>query len=67
MGEDGKIVYKVVIDDKGVQTEAEQAGQRAGDSFGKGAGTMEQVWIGAARRIGEAFVNMAISAAKSAG
>lgn len=67
MGEDGKIVYKVVIDDKGVQTEAEQAGQRAGDSFGKGAGTMEQVWIGAARRIGEAFVNMAINAAKSAG
>lgn len=67
MGEDGKIVYKVVIDDKGVQTEAEQAGQRAGDSFGKGAGTMEQVWTGAARRIGEAFTNMAINAAKAAG
>ena len=67
MGEDGKIVYKVVIDDKGVQTEAEQAGQRAGDSFGKGAGTMEQVWIGAARRIGEALVNLVGSAAKSVG
>lgn len=67
MGEDGKIVYKVVIDDKGVQTEAEQAGQRAGDSFGKGAGVMEQVWIGAARRIGEAFTNVALNAAKAAG
>lgn len=67
MGEDGKIVYKVVIKDDGVESEAQQAGQRAGDSFGKGAGTMEQVWIGAARRIGEAFVNMALNSAKAAG
>ena len=67
MAEDGKIVYKVKIDDSGVETEAQQAGTRAGDSFGKGAGTFEEVWTGAARRIGEAFVNMALNAARKAG
>ena len=66
MAEDGKIVYKVKIDDSGVATEAEQAGKTAGTHFSSGAGTMEEVWRGAARRIGEAFVDMAAKAARSA-
>ena len=63
MGEDGKVIYKVVIDDSGVENEAEAAGQKAGGGVERGAksGTnaFEQMMIGAARRIGEAFVNMA--------
>lgn len=63
MGEDGKVIYKVVIDDSGVENEAEAAGHKAGGGVERGAksGTnaFEQMMIGAARRIGEAFVNMA--------
>lgn len=63
MGEDGRVIYKVVIDDSGVENEAEAAGQKAGGGVERGArsgtGAFEQMMIGAARRIGEAFVNMA--------
>lgn len=64
--EDGKVIYKVVVDDNGVEGEAERAGRKAGDGIERGskggAGKFEQVMIGAARRIGEAFVEMAIKA-----
>lgn len=66
MGEDGKIIYRVVVNDDGVEHEAEAAGRRAGDGVERGsqAGTsrFEQAMIGAARRIGEAFVDMAARA-----
>ena len=66
MAEDGKIIYKVDIDDSGVESDAQAAGERAGSAVEKGAskgGTaLEQVMTGAARRVGEAFVNMASSA-----
>ena len=66
MGEDGKIIYRVVVNDDGVEHEAEAAGRRAGDGVERGsqAGTsrFEQAMIGAARRIGEAFVDMAAKA-----
>ncbi len=66
MGEDGRIVYRVVVNDDGVEHEAEAAGRRAGDGVERGsqAGTsrFEQAMIGAARRIGEAFVDMAAKA-----
>ena len=66
MAEDGKIVYKIVIDDNGVITEAARVGKDAGDAFGRGAGAMEEVWKGASRRIGEAFVEMARDAVRQA-
>lgn len=63
MGEDGKIIYKVVINDDGVEKEAEAAGRKAGDGVERGAAPgasgFQQVMIGAARAIGEAFVQMA--------
>ena len=66
MGEDGKVIYKVVIDDDGVEAEAERAGQKAGDGVDRGArpgtGTFKEMMIGAARAIGEAFVQMAQNA-----
>lgn len=66
MGEDGKIIYRVVIDDRDVVAESEQAGQRAGDGVERGAKSgasgFEQMMIGAARRIGQAFVEMAAKA-----
>lgn len=64
MAEDGKIIYKVTIDDSGAESEAAAAGQRAGEAFGGGASAMDEVWTGAARRVGEAFVNMAFEAAR---
>lgn len=69
MGEDGKVIYKVVIDDKNVDKEAEAAGQKAGGGVERGAksgaGAFEQMMTGAARRIGEAFVNMAAKAGEA--
>lgn len=63
MGEDGKVIYKVVIDDDGVESAAENAGRKAGDGVDRGArpgtGAFKEAMIGAARAIGEAFVNMA--------
>lgn len=58
MGEDGKIVYKVVIDDSGAIESVEQIGRKSG-------GALEEVMTGAARRIGEAFVNMAAKAGEA--
>ena len=68
MGEDGKIIYKVVIDDADAASDAERAGQKAGDGVERGArpGTsaFKEMMIGAARAIGEAFVEMAAKAVK---
>lgn len=67
MAEDGKIIYKVVVDDSGTASAAEKAGQSAGGAFEKGAkpggGAFKEVMVGAARQIGAAFVNMASEAA----
>lgn len=73
MAEDGKIVYKVHIDASDAVSEAEEAGKKAGESLEKGtksvsedtkkdADLMSEVWVGAARKIGEAFVDMAARA-----
>lgn len=66
MAEDGKIVYKVHVDDSGALDEAERAGSKAGESLARGAekgsGLLGEVMTGAARRIGEAFVNMSARA-----
>ena len=55
MAEDGRIVYKVECDTSGMESQASDAGRRAGNS-------LEEAMTGAARRIGEAFVNMAAQA-----
>lgn len=52
MAEDGRIVYKVECDTSGMESQASAGGHRAGS-------TLEEVMTGAARRIGEAFINMA--------
>lgn len=66
MAEDGKIIYKVDIDDSGVETDALAAGERAGSAVergaSKGGSAFEEIMTGAARRVGEAFVNMASQA-----
>ena len=68
MAEDGKIIYKVTLDDSGVEKEGEAAGRKAGDGVHRGAshgtGLFKEAMIGAARRIGEAFVEMAAKAIK---
>lgn len=66
MAEDGKIVYKIVIDDSGAITAARTSGTQVGSEFATGASSMEQVWTGACRRIGEAFINMAVGAVRQA-
>ena len=66
MGEDGKIIYKVVIDDADAASEGEAAGRKAGDGVERGAsrgtGAFKEMMIGAARAIGEAFVEMTAKA-----
>jgi tape measure domain-containing protein len=69
LGEDGRIVYRVVIDDNGVESEAANAGQRVGGALEKsargGTSAFEQLMIGAARKIGAAFVEMAAKGVQS--
>lgn len=70
MGEDGKIIYKVVINDDGAAEQGEAAGRRAGDGVERGAkrGTSAfgEMMTGAFRRIGAAAVEMAANSAKAA-
>ncbi len=65
MAEDGKIVYKITVDDSGAIVAAERAGEKVKDQFDKGAGgssLFEKMMTGAAHRIGAAFVDMAARA-----
>lgn len=68
MAEDGKIIYRVEVDSSDAVSEARAGGERAGaamrESAEKHGGPFENIWIGAARRIGEAFVNMSAQAVK---
>ena len=63
MAEDGKIIYKVTLDDSNVESEAHAAGQKAGDGVergaSRGASGFQEMMIGAARYIGQAFIEMA--------
>lgn len=59
MAEDGKIVYKVVVDSDGVVESAESAGKKAG-------GALNNVMTGAARRVGAALVEVGAKAASAA-
>ena len=63
MAEDGKIVYKVTLDDSGVESEAQKAGEKAGGGVergaSRGAGAFQEMMVGAARYIGQAFIEMA--------
>ena len=69
MAEDGKIIYKVVVDDKDAVSAAESAGQKAGGGFERGAkagtGAFHEIATGAFRQIGAAAVNMAAQAANA--
>ena len=58
MGEDGKIVYRVVVDSDGVVSDVSRAGR-------EGGGAWEEIWTGVCRRVGEAFVNMAAKAGQA--
>lgn len=61
--EDGKIIYKVVINDDDVPSKAQEAGKKAGNGIEHGArsgtGLFKEMMTGAARHIGESFVEMA--------
>lgn len=63
MAEDGKIIYKVVINSDGVVEEVQNVGSAAGSALEKSAnqhgGAFKEIMTGAARAIGEAFVQMA--------
>lgn len=52
MAEDGRIIYKVLADTEGFSEKVAGAGK-------EGGGKLSEVMTGAARAIGEAFVNMA--------
>ncbi len=63
MAEDGKIVYKVHIDDTGIQTTAENSGKTAGSSWGAGFDENAQAAIAAAAgKVGTAISNAANTA-----
>ena len=62
MAEDGKIVYKVHIDDSDAVSEAEKAGEKAGSSFGDKLGGA----LGKAGKIGAAAVGVLATATTAA-
>lgn len=67
---DGKVEIDVELNASQAESQAEAAGHRAGQKFGdalgdhgeRHAGKLSEVMIGAARRIGEAFVDMSVKA-----
>lgn len=63
MAEDGKIIYQVEVSSDKAVSEAKLGGERAGEAFSSGGkkhgGIFQEVMIGAARKVGEAFVSMA--------
>lgn len=69
MGEDGRIIYRVVINDDGAAEAGEAAGRRAGNGLEQGArggtGAFHEMMTGAFRQIGAAAVNMAAKAASA--
>ena len=65
MAEDGKVIYGVEVDAKGAEAEAEKAGKKIGDKLGEGAeksrdhaSKFQEIWTGAARKIGEELVSL---------
>ncbi len=66
MAEDGKIIYQVEVSSDKAVSEAKQGGERAGEAFSSGGkkhgGIFQEVMIGAARKVGEAFVQMTAKA-----
>lgn len=68
---DGEIVYSVKVDSKGGEAEARKAGERMGqemnDSGSGHASTWKEIWIGAARKIGEELVKLGAQAAQALG
>lgn len=69
MAEDGKIVYRVVINSDGVVDEVKNVGSAAGGALERSAeqhgGMFKEIMTGAARHIGAAFVDMAAKAASA--
>ncbi len=62
MAEDGKIIYKVVINSDGAVESAEEGGKKAGDSFGNRFSSV----LGAAGKIGAAAVGLVTTATAAA-
>lgn len=66
MAEDGKIIYQVEVKSDNAVSEAKAGGERAGQAFSSAGQThgsiFQQVMTGAARAVGEAFVQMAAKA-----
>ena len=71
MVEDGKIVYKVVLDDEGVENDAASAGDRAGEAFAKSTssklGTAAKAVGSAALAVGTAAVAAGSAVVKATG
>lgn len=71
MAEDGRVIYKVEADTGQFESDIRRAGQKAGDTIldsgRRSGGAFEEIMTGAARRIGEAFVNMAAQAVYGVG
>ena len=63
MAEDGKIIYQVEVKSDNAVQEAKRGGEEAGQAFSSAGkthgGIFQQVMTGAARAVGEAFVQMA--------
>lgn len=63
MAEDGKIIYQVEVKSDNAVSEAKAGGERAGQAFSSAGkthgGIFQQVMVGAARAVGEAFIQMA--------
>lgn len=66
MAEDGKIIYQVEVKSDQAVAQAKEGGERAGkaisDAGKQHSGLFHEAMVGAARKIGEAFVDMAAKA-----
>ena len=62
---DGKVEYQVNVNDSDVPEQVEKVNKTIKDKAQSGSSAMKEIWTGALRAIGEAFVELGKKAASS--
>lgn len=62
---DGKVTYVIEVDTSTAEVQVREANEKIQESAKSGSGGMEEVWIGACRKVGEAFIQLAAQAAQA--
>lgn len=62
---DGKIKYEVDIDNSTVESQINETNSKIEKHAKSGSSSMQEIWTGACRAVGEAFLNLAVQAGQA--